>query len=67
MEVQPEADNDAAVGGLSDGEIEVMIQQRKDARIARDFAEGDRIRNQLKDNGITLIDQKDGITIWHRG
>ncbi|TAE97507.1 MAG: cysteine--tRNA ligase [Oscillatoriales cyanobacterium] len=52
---------------LSDGEIEAMIQQRKDARIARDFAEGDRIRNELKDNGITLIDQKDGITIWHRG
>ncbi|MEG4225066.1 cysteine--tRNA ligase [Microcoleus sp. N9_B2] len=67
LEVQPEADSDDAVGGLSDGEIEVMIQRRKDARIARDFAEGDRIRNQLKDKGITLIDQKDGTTIWHRG
>ncbi|MEG3976783.1 cysteine--tRNA ligase, partial [Microcoleus sp. herbarium8] len=66
LEVQPEADSDDAVGGLSDGEIEVMIQRRKDARIARDFAEGDRLRNQLKDNGITLIDQKDGTTIWHR-
>ena len=43
-----------------------MIQQRKDARKARDFAEGDRIRDELKDNGITLIDQKDGTTIWHR-
>jgi cysteinyl-tRNA synthetase len=67
LEVQPEADSNDAVGGLSDGEIEGMIQRRKDARIARDFAEGDRIRNELKDNGITLIDQKDGITIWHRG
>ncbi len=67
LEVQPEADSDDAVGGLSDGEIEVMIQRRKDARIARDFAEGDRLRNELKDNGITLIDQKDGTTIWHRG
>ncbi len=66
LEVQPEADSDDAVGGLSDGEIEAMIQQRKDARIARDFAEGDRIRNELKDKGITLIDQKDGTTIWHR-
>ncbi|MEG4457265.1 cysteine--tRNA ligase [Microcoleus sp. N9_A1] len=67
LEVQPEADSNDAVGGLSDVEIEVMIQQRKDARKARDFAEGDRIRNQLKDKGITLIDQKDGTTIWHRG
>ncbi len=67
LEVQPEAETEIAVGGLTDGEIEAMIQQRKDARIARDFAEGDRIRNELKDQGITLIDQKDGITIWHRG
>ncbi|MEG4015531.1 MULTISPECIES: cysteine--tRNA ligase [unclassified Microcoleus] len=67
LEVQPEADSDDAVGGLSDGEIEVMIQRRKDARIAKNFAEGDRLRNELKDNGITLIDQKDGTTIWHRG
>ncbi|WP_293337839.1 cysteine--tRNA ligase [Microcoleus sp. CAWBG58] len=67
LEVQPATDSDAAVGGLSDAEIEAMIQQRKDARIARNFAEGDRLRNELKDNGITLIDQKDGTTIWHRG
>ncbi|MCC3603317.1 MAG: cysteine--tRNA ligase [Microcoleus sp. PH2017_29_MFU_D_A] len=66
LEVQPEADSDAVVGGLSDAEIEAMIQQRKDARIARNFAEGDRLRNELKDRGITLIDQKDGTTIWHR-
>jgi cysteinyl-tRNA synthetase len=54
------------IGGLTDEEIEVMIQQRKDARKAKNFAEGDRIRNELKDRGITLIDQKDGTTIWHR-
>jgi cysteinyl-tRNA synthetase len=54
------------IRGLTDEEIEVMIQQRKDARKAKNFAEGDRIRNELKDRGITLIDQKDGTTIWHR-
>jgi cysteinyl-tRNA synthetase len=54
------------ISGLTDEEIEVMIQQRKDARKAKNFAEGDRIRNELKDRGITLIDQKDGTTIWHR-
>ncbi|MEG3882121.1 cysteine--tRNA ligase, partial [Microcoleus sp. herbarium7] len=66
LEVSPEADSDAAVGGLTDAEIEAMIQQRKDARKAKNFAEGDRLRNELKDRGITLIDQKDGTTIWHR-
>ncbi|MEG4023226.1 cysteine--tRNA ligase [Microcoleus sp. S13C4] len=66
LELQPESDSNDAVDGLTDGEIEVMIQQRKDARKAKNFAEGDRIRNELKDKGITLIDQKDGTTIWHR-
>jgi len=67
LEVGPEAETEISVGGLTDGEIEVMIQQRKDARKAKNFAEGDRLRDELKDNGITLIDQKDGTTIWHRG
>jgi cysteinyl-tRNA synthetase len=67
LEVSPEAETEISVGGLTDGEIEDLIQQRKDARKAKKFAEGDRIRNELKDNGITLIDQKDGTTIWHRG
>jgi cysteinyl-tRNA synthetase len=66
LEVQPESDSNDAVNALSDEDIEVMIQQRKDARKAKNFAEGDRIRNELKDKGITLIDQKDGTTIWHR-
>jgi cysteinyl-tRNA synthetase len=67
LEVQPEAETEISVGGLTDEDIEVMIQQRKDARKAKNFAEGDRLRDELKDNGITLIDQKDGTTIWHRG
>jgi cysteinyl-tRNA synthetase len=66
LEVQPEAETEILVGGLTDVEIESMIQQRKDARKVKNFAEGDRILDELKDNGITLIDQKDGTTIWHR-
>src|SRR4028118_996762 len=57
---------EAEISGLTDEEIEAMIQQRKDARKAKNFAEGDRIRNELKDRGITLIDQKDGTTTWRR-
>jgi cysteinyl-tRNA synthetase len=67
LELGPETETEISVGGLTDGEIEGLIQQRKDARKAKNFAEGDRLRDELKDNGITLIDQKDGTTIWHRG
>ncbi|WP_341525588.1 cysteine--tRNA ligase [Nostoc sp. UHCC 0302] len=51
--------------GLSDAEIEDLIQQRQAARKARNFAEGDRIRNELQAQGITLIDNPNG-TRWHR-
>jgi cysteinyl-tRNA synthetase len=43
-----------------------MIQQRADARKAKNFAEGDRIRNELQAQGITLIDKPGGVTHWHR-
>jgi cysteinyl-tRNA synthetase len=52
--------------GLSDAEIEALIQQRQDARKAKNFAESDRIRNELQAQGITLIDSPQG-TRWHRG
>lgn len=58
--------SDPTVGRLSDGEIEALIQQRQEARKAKNFAESDRIRNELKEKGITLIDRKDGTTLWHR-
>jgi len=51
--------------GLSDAEIEDLIQQRQAARKARNFAEADRIRNELQAKGITLIDGSEG-TRWHR-
>ena len=51
--------------GLSDAEIEALIQQRQSARKAKNFAESDRIRNELQAQGITLIDQAGGVTRWH--
>jgi cysteinyl-tRNA synthetase len=51
---------------LSDADIEALIEQRKAARSAKNFAEGDRIRDQLQIQGITLIDKPGGITLWHR-
>jgi cysteinyl-tRNA synthetase len=51
---------------ISDPEIESLIQQRIEAKKAKNYQEGDRIRNELKDLGITLVDQKDGTTRWIR-
>jgi cysteinyl-tRNA synthetase len=52
--------------GLSAEEIESLIQQRLDARANKDWAEADRIRDELTDKGIILEDGS-GSTTWRRG
>ncbi len=51
---------------ISEQRIEEMIQQRKDAKKNKNWAEGDRIRDELKALGISLIDQANGEVRWHR-
>jgi cysteinyl-tRNA synthetase len=46
-------------------EIEKLIQRRLTARKAKNFAEADRIRQQLLESGIVLEDTPQG-TIWRR-
>ena len=41
--------------------VEKMIQERQDARKARDFARADAIRDELKEKGIVLEDTRDGV------
>ena len=53
-------------GGLSDSDIESLINQRAAAKKDKNYAESDRIRDDLKAQGITLIDKPGGITDWHR-
>jgi cysteinyl-tRNA synthetase len=53
-------------GQLSPDDIEAMIQARADARKNRDFAEADRIRDELLDKGVILDDSRQG-TSWRRG
>ena len=50
--------------GLAD-EVERLIAQREEARKARDFAQADSIRDDLRARGIALEDSKDGVR-WKR-
>jgi cysteinyl-tRNA synthetase len=56
------------VGGASapDAEIERLLAKRRAARVARDFKESDRIRDELAAAGIVLEDKADGVTEWRR-
>ena len=48
-----------------DSEIEALIEQRTQARKDRNWAESDRIRDELKAKGIVLEDTAQGVK-WHR-
>lgn len=48
-----------------DAEIEDLIEARQAARAARDFAQADKIRDELKAQGILLEDTAQGVR-WHR-
>ena len=55
----------SAQGGLSNDAIEALIAQRLEARDNKDWTASDRIRDELKAEGIVLED-KAGITTWRR-
>ncbi len=51
--------------GLSNDDIEKLIQQRIDAKQNKDWAEADRLRDELKEQGVVLED-KGMETAWRR-
>lgn len=54
-----------AANGLTDGQIEALIARRAEARQSRNWAESDRIRDELKAHGVILEDTA-GQTGWRR-
>jgi cysteinyl-tRNA synthetase len=71
LDADPEAWFQTGTGAGAEGdaeaaEIDSQITARKAAREAKDFAEADRIRNELAAQGIVLEDGAGGTT-WRRG
>lgn len=51
---------------LAPAAIEALLEQRRAAKACRDFATADLIREQLRGQGIDLIDKPGGVTVWLR-
>jgi len=56
----------AGTATLADDEIGKLLDARRAARTAKNFAEADRIRAQLVGAGVLLDDKPDGTTAWRR-
>ena len=65
LEADPDSYLQGGAGAGDNDEIETLIQQRLEARANKNWAEADRIRDELHEMGIELED-KDGDTIWRR-
>ncbi|MFQ3330573.1 MAG: cysteinyl-tRNA synthetase [Oceanospirillaceae bacterium] len=67
LELDPHAylRGEAGEGDLADADIDALVAQRHQAKIDRNFALSDQIRDQLKDAGVVLEDSKEG-TGWKR-
>jgi cysteinyl-tRNA synthetase len=60
------ASSGAAAAGPSDADIDAQIAARLAARKAKQWAESDRIRDELARQGVILEDKPGGVTVWRR-
>jgi len=67
LQSETEAKTSTTSPGPSDAEIQAQIEQRQAAKAAKDFPAADGIRDDLRAQGIELIDRPGGITEWLRG
>ncbi len=63
--LKPSATAAVKEDGLSDADIDALIEERNTAKKAKNFKRSDEIRNLLLEKGILLEDTKDGVR-WKR-
>ena len=66
LEVNPD-ELKVQTNGLSDEEIESLLTERQIARENKDIATSDRIRAQLTEDKIVVIDKAGSPSTWYRG
>ena len=64
-QAQTAAPGGFTIQGEGDGEIDALVRQRAEAKKAKNFAEADRIRDELKARGIEVTDVPGG-AVWKR-
>ena len=62
LQHEPEAAADADL----DQALAARIEERRQAKAERRYADADRIRDELREQGIELIDRPGGVTDWIR-
>ncbi len=65
IEKESQSQVDTHQGDPEAEEITALVEQRTKAKQAKDFATSDKIRDELKARGISIIDTAEG-TIWKR-
>jgi cysteinyl-tRNA synthetase len=66
LQVDPQRWFQGGSGALDDAAVNALIDARLAARKAKNWAESDRIREQLAADGVVLEDQPGGRTNWRR-
>jgi cysteinyl-tRNA synthetase len=64
--ISPDGPSAAAASTFTDAEIAQRIESRIEARKAKNWAEADRIRDELARSGVILEDKPGGTTLWRR-
>ncbi len=67
LQLDPEVFVKGAVTEVDEAWVESMIQERKEAKAAKNWARADEIRKELSDKGIILEDAPGGVTTWRKG
>ena len=67
LQLDPEVFVKGAVAEVDEAWVESMIQERKEAKAAKNWARADEIRKELSDKGIILEDAPGGVTTWRKG
>ncbi len=62
--IRTSGDRRSATRKIDAAEINAIIAERAQARAARNWAESDRLRDQLAALGVAIKDNKDGATTW---